>query len=184
MKQISESQVSFNLTGRVASPVHDIGKIGIPDKVLLKEGKLDKEEWEIMKQHCVYGKKILDTNKFIKAFKVLDVKNGETVSEYAESFKVISTASNIAMSHHEHYDGNGYPEGLRRDEIPMEARITAIADVYDALRSERPYKQPWPEEKCIQFINEKRGTQFDPDVTDVFMDNLDIINKIRETYKN
>jgi putative two-component system response regulator len=145
-----------------AAPMHDIGKIGIPDRILLKPGKLDPDEWETMKQHTVMGQRILQ---------------GET-----EGF--VRLAEVICLTHHERWDGSGYPKGLRGGRIPLAGRITAIADVFDALTSKRPYKGPLPVEKSFQIIKEGRGSQFDPDVVNAFFAVDNEIMAIRETYKD
>ncbi|MBN2626733.1 MAG: response regulator [Spirochaetales bacterium] len=163
---------------QLASPVHDIGKIGIPDSILLKPGRLNDDEWHIMKEHCLFGKNILGTDNFLRneiEENLLDLEGA--------SFTLMETAANIALSHHECWDGNGYPMGLKGSEIPIEARITAVADVYDALRSKRPYKDPWSEEKTLSYLREKSGKQFDPDIVDVFFENLDDIRKIQQRYR-
>jgi PAS domain S-box-containing protein len=128
----------------VFAPMHDIGKVGVPDYILLKPGRLTPEEAEIMKQHTVYGYNI------------------------AKNHKDLKTATAIIRSHHERYDGRGYPDGLAGEDIPIEARIVAIADVYDALRSKRPYKEPWSHEKAKNYILSNRGKQFDPILVDIF----------------
>ncbi len=145
-----------------ASPMHDVGKIGIPDRILLKPGRLDNEEWEIMKQHTTIGSRILEgsTGGFIKLAEV------------------------IALSHHEKWDGTGYPRGLKGAKIPLVGRITAIADVFDALNSKRPYKDPYPIEESFRLIWEGRGTHFDPDVVDAFFAVKDEIQAIRERFKD
>ena len=129
-----------------AAPMHDVGKIGIPDKILLKPGKLDPDEWEVMKTHAAIGGEILSggTSKLMK------------ISEI------------IAMTHHEKWDGSGYPEGLKGDDIPLEGRIVAVADVFDALTSERPYKKAWSVEKSLALIEEESGKHFDPQVAQAF----------------
>lgn len=129
-----------------AAPMHDIGKIGIPDNILLKPGKHDAAEWEIMKQHTLIGAEILKDSdaEFIKMGEV------------------------IARSHHEKWDGSGYPDGLKGTEIPIAGRITAIADVFDALVSKRPYKEAFSLEKSLEIIKDGRGTHFDPEVLDAF----------------
>jgi len=129
-----------------AAPMHDVGKIGIPDRILLKPGKLNTEEWKIMKQHTIFGWRILRGSE-------------------AEYLKV---AEIIALTHHEKWDGSGYPNGLMGDDIPMVGRITAIADVFDALTSKRPYKTPFSIETAFDIIEEGRGTHFDPSVVDAF----------------
>ncbi len=145
-----------------ASPMHDIGKIGIPDYILLKEGKLTPEEWEIMKQHTTIGASILSGSKF----------------------ELLRLAEVIALTHHERYDGKGYPRGLRGEDIPIEGRIVALADAFDALTSKRPYKPALPIEKTIDIIKEERGRQFDPHIVDVFLDMIEEILSIKEKYKD
>ena len=169
-------------TIQLASPVHDIGKIGIPDGILLKHSKLTPEEWEIMKKHCEYGKGILTSNRYVNVF---TRSNQNRSLEEGLDFdqKLIETAANIAYCHHEHWDGTGYPRGLKGAEIPREARVTAVADVYDALCSQRPYKEPWPEEKCLEFLKEKAGSYFDPEVVNSFISNLETIREIQDAFK-
>jgi putative two-component system response regulator len=143
-----------------AAPMHDIGKIGIPDRVLLKPGKLDAQEWETMKQHTVIGSNLL---------------------KGSESF-LIKMAEIIALTHHEKWDGSGYPNGLGGENIPLAGRITAIADVFDALTSKRPYKEAFPFEKALAIIAEGRGNHFDPAVTDAFLDLQKSILEIRASF--
>ena len=145
-----------------AAPMHDIGKIGIPDRILLKPAKLDQDEWAIMKQHTVIGGRILAGSEaeFIKL--------GET----------------IALTHHEKWDGSGYPNGLQGEEIPITGRITAIADVFDALTSKRPYKEPFSIEKSFAIIKEGRGIHFDPQVVDAFFAITDEILAIKERFQS
>jgi putative two-component system response regulator len=145
-----------------AAPMHDLGKIGIPDRVLLKPAKLDPEEWEIMKQHAAIGAKILDGSdaEFIKMGEV------------------------IALGHHEKWDGSGYPGSLKGIEIPIVCRIAAIADVFDALTSKRPYKVPFSVEKSLAIIREGKGSHFDPDVVDAFFAIQDEILSIKQQYEN
>jgi HD-GYP domain-containing protein (c-di-GMP phosphodiesterase class II) len=135
----------------LSSMLHDIGKVSIPDSILLKPDKLDREEWEIMKRHTVYGWDILNR---------ADKELGE------QSF--LTLASTIALSHHERYDGTGYPSGLDGERIPLSARISAVADVYDALTTKRPYKQPWSHERAVEEINGLSGRQFDPILVEIF----------------
>lgn len=135
----------------VAGPMHDVGKIGIPDSILLKPGKLDHQEWEIMKSHTTIGHRILDGSS----------------SEYLQAAAV------IALSHHERWDGSGYPNGLGGEEIPLYGRICAVADVFDALTSDRPYRPAFPVEQSVDMLREGRGSQFDPDLLDLFLQNLD-----------
>ncbi|HZK19172.1 MAG TPA: HD domain-containing phosphohydrolase [Treponemataceae bacterium] len=161
----------------LAAPVHDIGKIGIPDDILLKPASLDPAEWEEMKRHCEYGHSILSGNK------LPDVFFGETTKK-TNSFELLKHAATIALYHHEKWDGTGYPSGLKGREIPVQARITAIADVFDALLSKRPYKDPWPVDKCLEHIKSQSGIHFDPEIVEVFFQNLEKINNIREHYRD
>ena len=150
-----------------ASPMHDIGKIGIPDQILLKPGKFTPDEWEIMKQHAQIGADILQP--------------GDTPND--EESDLLTMAREIALTHHEKWDGSGYPNGLKGEAIPLVGRICALADVFDALTSARPYKKAWPVEDALQLIRENRGSHFDPAVVDAFMDNLDAVLTIRDTYQ-
>jgi putative two-component system response regulator len=143
-----------------ASPMHDIGKIGIPDNILLKPGKLTDDEWVIMKQHPLIGADILS----------------------GDQSELLVMAQLIALAHHEKWDGSGYPSGLSGTNIPVEGRIVAIADVFDALTSERPYKQAWPIEEAVQYIKDNSGKHFDPQLTSYFIDNLDEIIEISHRY--
>ncbi|AOW78787.1 two-component system response regulator [Colwellia sp. PAMC 20917] len=129
-----------------AAPMHDIGKIGIPDHILLKPGKLDAKEWAIMKTHANIGADIIGEN----------------------DSPLLSMALSIALTHHEKWDGSGYPNHLKGQEIPLVGRIVAIADVFDALTSERPYKEAWPVEKAIAHMNSVSGSHFDPDLIKLF----------------
>jgi len=146
-----------------AAPLHDIGKVGIPDKILLKPGKFVDNEFEIMKQHAVLGGKIL---------------------EGADKFPVLKAGHIIATQHHERWDGKGYPNGIKGENIHLYARIIAIADVFDALSSKRCYKEPMPLEKVLQIMKEDAGTHFDPALITLFVDNLDKFLEIKETYKD
>ena len=134
-----------------AAPLHDIGKVGIPDVILLKPGKLTPEEWVIMKRHTLIG---ADTLR-------------EVQKKYVQN-NYINMGIAIAHSHHEKWSGNGYPDGLAGMDIPLSARIMAVTDVYDALRSQRPYKEPFSHEKSLDIILEGSGTDFDPDIVHAF----------------
>ncbi|MDO4845198.1 MAG: HD domain-containing protein [Oscillospiraceae bacterium] len=137
----------------LAAPMHDIGKIRIPDAILNKPGRLTPEEYEIMKTHSAFGGEIVK-------------KTMANVEEQA----YCDVAYNIARYHHERYDGTGYPDGLKGEQIPLEARIMALADVYDALVSERVYKAPYPKEKAKRIIQEGSGMQFDPALVPIFLE--------------
>jgi putative two-component system response regulator len=163
---------------QLASPVHDIGKIGIPDHILLKSGKLNEEEWHLMKEHCLFGQNILRSENFIKNY-----ENERSIDISASSFLLMETAANIALSHHEFWNGEGYPMGIKGKAIPIEARITSVVDVYDALRSKRPYKEAWSEEKTLEYLKEKSGSQFDPEVVKVFFEKIEEIRLIQKKYR-
>lgn len=141
-----------------AAPLHDVGKIGIPDKILLKEGPLTDEEKKVMRKHTTIGYGIL--------------KDSDQ--------KIIQMAESVAISHHERWDGKGYPNQIMGKDIPIEGRIIAVADVFDALISRRPYKKPMPIEQAIAIITEERGKQFDPQVVDAFLSAEDEILSIVE----
>ncbi|MDI1360856.1 HD domain-containing phosphohydrolase [Methylotenera sp.] len=143
-----------------ASPMHDIGKIGIPDAILLKPGKFEPNEWEIMKTHVNIGAEIL--------------KDGNS--------DLLILASEIALSHHEKWDGSGYPNGLAGASIPQSGRIVAVADVFDALTSPRPYKKAWSIDASVNYIKENAGVHFDPEVVEHFKKCLPEILKIRDKY--
>ena len=137
-----------------SAPLHDIGKVGIPDHILLKPGRLTSEEFELMKRHTLLGRNAL--------------QSAERRVNFGESF--LRTATHIAYSHHEYWNGCGYPEGLSGRNIPFSARLMAVADVYDALISRRVYKAPIPHPVALGMIREGRGTQFDPDIVDCFIE--------------
>jgi len=125
--------------------LHDMGKLGIPDHILQKPGKLTDEEWELMRQHPRY------------AFEML------------HSVEYLRPALDIPYCHHEKWDGSGYPRGLRGEQIPLGARIFAVVDVWDALTSDRPYREAWPREKALAYIKAEAGTHFDPEVVELFL---------------
>ncbi len=143
-----------------ASPMHDIGKIGIPDKILLKPGKLEADEWEIMKTHVNKGAEILSGN----------------------DSTLMVAARNIAQHHHEKWDGSGYPEGLSGEDISIEGRIVAVCDVFDALTSERPYKKAWDVNEAVDWMQEQKGKHFQPELMDAFIKTLPEVNKIRDQF--
>ena len=143
-----------------AAPMHDVGKIGVPDSILKKPGKLDQDEWGEMKQHVVNGGLIL----------------GEQKSELLKLAKV------IALSHHEKWDGSGYPLGLAGEAIPLSGRIVAAADVWDALTSPRPYKPAWPQERVLQYFRDQRGRHFDPRLVDLLLPLVPKFDEIRAQF--
>lgn len=145
------------------SPLHDIGKVGVPDHILLKPGRLSPDEFEVMKQHAVIGCDTLDA----------------ALQAYPNA-GFLRLARDIAWSHHEHYDGKGYPRGLAGDEIPLCGRIVAVADVYDALTTKRVYKPAFSHEEARAIISEGRGTQFDPAIVDAFLQCEDEFIAVKE----
>ena len=148
------------------APLHDIGKVGVPDRILLKPDRLTPEEFQEMKRHTIYGRDALDA-----AAKTLDTE---------ETF--LNTAREIAYFHHEKWDGTGYPEGIAGEAIPLSARLMAIVDVYDALISHRPYKEPMTHEQARKIICEGRGTHFDPDAADAFEEIQETIAAIADKF--
>ena len=145
---------------KMASPMHDIGKVIIPDNILLKPGKLTDDEFKIMKDHTVYGWEIFHKSKH----------------------PLLQTAALIAHEHHEKWDGSGYPKGLKGLDIHMFGRITAIADVFDALSHERVYKKAWEMERVLEFLKAQSGKSFEPKLVDIFLKNIDAIIQIKHTY--
>ncbi|MEJ2759457.1 MAG: HD domain-containing phosphohydrolase, partial [Anaerolineales bacterium] len=143
---IKEDEIAHIRRGAL---LHDIGKVGVPDRILLKPGPLDEEEWEVMKQHPVAAFKLLITIPFLRP------------------------ALDIPQYHHEKWDGNGYPYGLKGEEIPLAARIFAVVDVWDALLSHRPYREPCTHEETIEYITRESGTHFDPNVVESFLELMD-----------
>jgi putative two-component system response regulator len=143
-----------------AAPMHDVGKIGIPDKILLKPGQLTKDEFNIMKRHTLIGAKLLSESKS----------------------RILQMAEEIARTHHEKFNGKGYPRGLAGENIPLSGRIVSIADTFDALTSKRPYKEPYPPEMVFDIIRRERGEHFDPEITDLFLDNFDAFISIRQDF--
>jgi len=144
-----------------ASPMHDVGKIGIPDGILLKKGKLDEEEWDVMRQHTTIGSQILS----------------------GSSSELLKEGEMIAMSHHEKWDGSGYPNGLKGEDIPLCGRISAVADVFDALTTKRPYKEAMGNEEAFEIIRKGQNSHFDPKIVDVFFKQLDKILEVQKKYQ-
>jgi putative two-component system response regulator len=147
-----------------AAPLHDIGKVGIPDRVLLKPGKLDPEEWAIMQSHSTIGAQVI--HRAISKVRNLDRQSDAFL--HSESLAVLEEAKVIALSHHEKWDGTGYPQGLAGEDIPLSARLMAIADVYDALTSARVYKKAWSNEEASAHILSQGGSHFDPEIVQAF----------------
>ena len=143
-----------------ASPMHDIGKIGIPDNILLKPGKLEPHEWEVMKSHAAIGAELLA----------------------GDDSALLRLGREIALAHHEKWDGSGYPNGLAGQAIPESGRIVAVADVFDALTSSRPYKKPWPIEDAVAYMRDNSSKHFDPDVIECFRHCLPEVLSIRDNF--
>lgn len=168
----------------LASQLHDVGKIGIPDAILLNPNKLTRDEFEIMKTHCELGCEIMEplANTELERVKHHIDRNG--IMMEGVDAHMLELAATIARTHHEKWDGTGYPNGLAGDQIPIEGRITCVADVYDALCSERPYKPKFPIKKCLEIMLSERGSRFDPIVLDAFLDQIDQIEIIRQDYND
>jgi len=145
---------------KMASPMHDIGKVGIPDSILNKPGKLDADEWKVMMTHAELGYEML--------------KHSQR--------PILKAAAIVAVEHHEKYNGSGYPNSKSGEDIHIYGRLTAIADVFDALGSDRCYKKAWELERILELFKEERGKHFDPHLVDLFLENLDQFLKIRDTY--
>ena len=171
-------------TFQEAAPLHDIGKIGISDTILLKPGKLTADEWDTMKRHCEIGCDILRHYSSMRQNDELLYQSVIEMANSGQELALLEVAMVIALCHHERWDGTGYPMQLAGENIPMVARIVAIIDVYDALGSERPYKKPFAEEKCQEILLEGAGSHFDPDVIKAFMDNREEIVKIKLDWKD
>lgn len=167
-----------------AAPLHDIGKVGIPDAILLKPGKLTPEEFEVMKTHAMIGAQAVGES--IMQVRAARAQRGlsaeDDVGDSALDF--LEVACQIAGGHHEKWDGSGYPEGLQGDAIPLPARLMAVADVFDALISRRHYKEPFAADRVLQIMQEGRGRHFDPDVADAFLEHLDRFHEIAERFKD
>jgi putative two-component system response regulator len=143
-----------------AAPMHDVGKIGIPDNILRKPGPLDAAEWKVMQSHATIG--------------------GDIIGRHAQG--MLAMAHDVAMTHHEKWDGSGYPNGLAGEAIPLAGRIVAIADVFDALTSERPYKKAWTVEQAVEYLRQQRGRHFDAALVDLFLQQLPAICEIKERW--
>jgi len=143
-----------------AAPMHDVGKIGIPDRILQKPGPLDPDEWQVMQSHVTIG--------------------AEIIGEHEGG--MLALAAQIALTHHEKYDGSGYPNGLRGEDIPLVGRIVAIADVFDALTSKRPYKKAWTEDEALTFLREQKGRHFDPALVDLFLEQMPAVRAVQQRW--
>ncbi|MFM1979991.1 MAG: hypothetical protein RLZ68_1256, partial [Pseudomonadota bacterium] len=143
-----------------AAPLHDIGKVGIADMIVLKPGRLDAQEFAIMKQHAFIGYELLKDS----------------------SSKVLQAGAEIALGHHEKFDGSGYPSGIQGKNIPVFSRIVAVADVFDALTSDRPYRKAWALDQAVEFLKTGAGSHFDPDCVAAFLNGWDDVMAVRQRY--
>ena len=158
-----------------AAQLHDVGKVGIPDEILLKPGKLSPDEFERMQRHTLFGKRIVERMSDREWTKLRQhVVIGSRILDVPRS-PLLTMAARIALTHHERWDGTGYPLGLAAEDIPLEGRITAVADVFDALSSRRPYKPAYPIDRCFEIIKEESGSHFDPKVVEAFVSQRDLI---------
>jgi putative two-component system response regulator len=165
-----------------AAQLHDLGKIAIPDSILLNPGKLSPDEFDFMKKHCLFGRDIIQP---------LSVEARDRLQRHSmlgaqllsvRGTPVLATAALIALTHHEKWDGSGYPLGLAGEDIPLEGRMTAVADVFDALSTKRPYKPAFPRQKCFDILEAERGKHFDPRVLDAFFRRQDEVVQIQIDY--
>ncbi|MDZ7819470.1 MAG: HD domain-containing protein [Aliarcobacter sp.] len=156
---LSEKECDILFT---ASPMHDIGKVGVPDSILNKPGALTPEEWIVMKEHSINGYNILKNSKR----------------------EILKAAAIVAITHHEKWDGSGYPRNLKGKEIHIYGRITAIADVFDALGSDRYYKKAWEDDEIFKLLLQEKGKQFEPKLINLFFENIDKFKEIRDRYKD
>lgn len=168
----------------LAAQLHDLGKIGIPDSILLNPGKLSEEEFAVMKRHCEIGREILDPFAADEMEELRQNKSDPARLPSNIRSPLLVLAAKIAQTHHEKWDGTGYPLGLKGEQIPIEGRITSVSDVYDALCSVRPYKEGFSVEQALRIMLAERGTRFDPKVLDAFVDQIPRIEKIRKAYSD
>lgn len=165
-----------------AAQLHDVGKIGIPDAVLHKPGKLDPQEFEMIQEHCSIGRRIINPLSHEESIRLKSHTSVGMQIMASTTSPVLKLAALIASTHHEKWDGSGYPKGLAGNAIPIEGRIVAVADVFDALSSSRPYKDAFSIEKCLQILIDGRGTHFDPRVLDAFLARKEEAIEVRENY--
>jgi putative two-component system response regulator len=177
-RSLGMPEAFVNMIGDAAK-LHDVGKIGISDQILCKPGKLEPEEFEMMQRHCGLGREIIEP---------IDVKYQDVVRQHVtigasildmDGSEVLKMAASIAMSHHERWDGLGYPLGLSREQIPLEGRITAVADVFDAMSTRRTYKKAISTENCFEALKQESGSHFDPQVVDAFLRCRDEVTRIQ-----
>jgi len=166
----------------LAAQLHDIGKIGIPDSILHKPGRLDPEQYAVMQTHCAIAREIIQPHPPEDSSLLRHHARLGASMLHVPSSPLLMLAARIAQTHHERWDGSGYPLGLKGEDIPIEGRMTAVADVYDALSTRRAYKEPFSREKCFQILEEGRGTHFDPKVLDTFFNHSEEIIRIQLDY--
>lgn len=174
----------FTETIFLTSPLHDIGKIGISDTVLLKEGPLTPAEWTTMQRHCEIGHEILQKDPIGLTESLREPGDQSATIEPPVANPFLKQAATIALTHHEKWGGGGYPNGLQGEQIPLEARIVAIADVYDALSNARPYKPAFSEEKVRSIMSEEAVAHFDPEVYEAFEEIPDVFRTIKHELKD
>ena len=168
----------------ITSPLHDIGKIGIPDRILLRQGRLTPEERAVMQQHCAIGAEILRQEpKSMSVFMAWRGIQRPSHPRPADN-RFLEMASSIALTHHERWDGKGYPSGLAGEGIPLESRLVALADVHDALGSARPYRPAYPEHEALAILREEKGRHFDPEVFAAFEKCIDEFRSIRAQFSD
>lgn len=180
-RELGFDQTTIDLIEQAAQ-LHDVGKIGIPDAILHKPGKLDSQEFDIMRAHCGIGRRIINPLSNEESIRLMTHATVGMQIMGSTNSPVLKLAAVIAATHHEKWDGTGYPHQISGDKIPLEGRIVAVADVFDALSSARPYKKAFPIEKCLQILREGRGTHFDPSVLDAFFRCQDEAISIRGEY--
>lgn len=163
----------------LAAQLHDVGKIGIPDSILQKEGQLTPEEFNIMKRHCAMGKSVFEGDSGVTGITSGYQAPSESQKYEPKHSPLLQLAARIALTHHERWDGTGYPMGLAGEQIPLEGRITAVADVFDALSCKRSYKDAFPLNHCFELLDEGRASQFDPEVLDAFLKCRDEVLEIQ-----
>ncbi len=165
-----------------AAQLHDVGKIGIPDAILHKPGKLDPQEFEIIQEHCNIGRRIINPLSHEESIRLKTHTSVGLQIMGSTNSPVLRLAAVIAATHHEKWDGSGYPKGLAGNAIPIEGRIVAVADVFDALSSARPYKEAFPIDRCLKILIDSRGKHFDPRVLDAFLRRKEEAIRVREDY--
>ena len=166
----------------LTSPLHDIGKIGVPDSILRKRGRLTPEERAVMETHCTIGAEILKEDLEGAPPYLVWRRMNVATTQRAPANPILAMASRIALTHHEQWDGNGYPNKLTGDAIPLEGRIVALADAYDALSTPRTYKPAFDEDKTVAIIRKEAGARFDPDVFAAFERQIEKFRSIRTTF--